>query len=49
MFKITGSKGFHITFKNDVTVSVQFGWGNYCNTYPDNEDMFTKGYSYKKD
>ena len=24
------NKGFHITFKNGVTVSVQFGIGNYC-------------------
>ena len=29
-FKITRNKGFHITFDNDVTVSVQFGAGNYC-------------------
>ena len=29
MFKITDGKGFHITFKNGVTVSVQFGYGNY--------------------
>jgi hypothetical protein len=30
MFKITHKKGFHITFENDYTVSVQFGPGNYC-------------------
>jgi len=29
-FKITDHKGFHITFKNEITVSVQFGPGNYC-------------------
>jgi hypothetical protein len=29
-FRITGGKGFHITFPNRWTVSVQFGWGNYC-------------------
>lgn len=29
-FKITGNKGFHITFPNGWTVSVQFGPGNYC-------------------
>jgi hypothetical protein len=34
-FKITGGKGFHITFKNGVTVSVQFGGGNYCDYYDD--------------
>ena len=33
MFKITGSKGFHITFENGYTVSVQFGGGNYCDNY----------------
>jgi hypothetical protein len=35
MFRITDTKGFHITFKNGVTVSVQFGWGNYCGDYPE--------------
>lgn len=29
-FAITGARGFHVTFKNGVTVSVQFGAGNYC-------------------
>jgi hypothetical protein len=33
MFKITDSKGFHITFDNGYTVSVQFGAGNYCDNY----------------
>lgn len=33
MFKITGNKGFHITFENGYTVSVQFGPGNYCDNY----------------
>jgi len=33
MFKITNGKGFHITFKNGYTVSVQFGPGNYCQNY----------------
>jgi hypothetical protein len=32
-FKITGKKGFHITFENGYTVSVQFGPGNYCDNY----------------
>lgn len=32
-FKITGNKGFHITFANGVTVSVQFGVGNYCDNH----------------
>lgn len=30
MFKITDSKGFQMTFANGITVSVQFGEGNYC-------------------
>lgn len=33
MFRITSNKGFHITFKNGYTVSVQFGPGNYCDNY----------------
>ncbi len=33
MFRITGGKGFQVTFKNEVTVSVQFGVGNYCKDY----------------
>lgn len=30
MFRITRGCGFHITFENGYTISVQFGWGNYC-------------------
>jgi hypothetical protein len=30
MFKVTDGKGFHITFANGWTVSVQWGMGNYC-------------------
>ena len=30
MFRITDGKGFHIEFENGVTVSIQFGPGNYC-------------------
>jgi len=32
-FKTTGNKGFHITFANGWTISVQFGGGNYCDNY----------------
>jgi len=32
-FRITGSKGFHLTFPNGYTVSVQFGGGNYGSNY----------------
>lgn len=30
MFRITDRKGFQVTFENGWTVSVQFGYGNYC-------------------
>ena len=33
MFKITDGKGFHMTFANGWTVSVQWGAGNYCPNY----------------
>lgn len=29
-FRVTGRKGFHVTFENGWTVSVQFGVFNYC-------------------
>lgn len=32
-FAICGTKGFSITFANNVRVSVQFGPGNYCSNY----------------
>lgn len=32
-FGITHGKGFHVTFDNGWTVSVQFGPGNYCENY----------------
>ena len=38
MFSIYRGKGFHVTFENDVTVSVQFGYGNYC----ENRDEYEK-------
>jgi len=33
LFRITGSRGFHIRFDNGVCVSVQFGGGNYGDNY----------------
>ncbi len=33
MFRITEAKGFHVTFENGWTVSVQFGAGNYGDNY----------------
>jgi hypothetical protein len=29
-FGISGGKGFHMSFANGWCISVQFGWGNYC-------------------
>lgn len=34
MFRSIRNKGFHMTFPNGWTISVQFGIGNYCNGYP---------------
>lgn len=39
MFAITRHCGFHMTFENGVTLSVQFGPGNYCERrYPHDHD-----------
>lgn len=47
-FKITGNKGFHITFSNGVTVSVQFGVGNYCQHHNNSFDLMgTKKDNYR--
>jgi len=32
-FRITHNKGFHITFPNGLTLSTQFGGGNYCENH----------------
>ena len=42
-FAVTGGKGFHMTFKNNWTVSVQFGPRNYC----ENQD-YTRVKDYEK-
>ena len=41
MFKITRGTGFQMTFENGWTISVQFGYGNYCDNYrhPDGFDF----------
>lgn len=38
-FKVTDGKGFHICFANGYTVSVQFGYGNYCDNYDLDQDL----------
>lgn len=35
MLRITNQKGFQLTFENGWTVSIQFGFGNYCANYDD--------------
>ena len=32
-FKIINGRGFHITFRNGYTISVQWGPGNYADNY----------------
>ena len=32
-FSNTGGKGFHLTFDNNWTISVQFSGGHYCDNY----------------
>ena len=41
MFKITRGTGFQMTFENGWTISVQFGYANYCdnNRHPDGFDF----------
>lgn len=40
MFVSTMRKGFQMTFKNGLTVSVQWGAGNYCqNHFPEDMDF----------
>ena len=39
-FVSTMRKGFHMTFENGLTVSVQWGAGNYCdNHFPKDRDF----------
>jgi len=40
-FRATGNKGFQMVFENGWTISVQFGYGNYCDNYqhPDGFDF----------
>ena len=44
-FRITDGKGFGLTFENGWTVSVQWGWGNYC----DNFRRSDLDYAYSRD
>lgn len=41
-FAVTGGKGFHIQLSNGWNLSVQFGYGNYCeNRYERDGDALT--------
>ena len=33
MFKVTGNKGFHLTFDNGYNISIQWGAMNYADHY----------------
>jgi len=35
MIKVNRNKGFHLEFKNGLTISVQFGSNNYCSNRTD--------------
>ena len=39
MFKISSNSGFWLEFENGLTLSVQFGYGNYCDNY-NRKDLF---------
>jgi hypothetical protein len=44
MLKITRGTGFQLNFENGWTISVQFGYGNYCDNYHHPEGFdFGKG------
>ena len=48
-FSNTGGTGFHLTFDNNWTVSVQFSGGHYCDNYTESwnfaREQATKGAS----
>ena len=43
-FRVTGNRGFQMQFENGWTISVQFGYGNYCGNY-----HHPGGYNFTKD
>lgn len=50
MFKSCQNKGFHMTFANGLTISVQFGPFNYCdqrstfpNARPEDQEIWKSG------
>lgn len=46
MFNMTGNNGFHLTFANGWTASIQWEYGNYCdNRNNDKADKYSAVYS----
>lgn len=43
MFKSTKNTGFHMTFNNGLTISVQFGYGMHCEHYDNIDAMMARG------
>jgi len=43
-FRVTRNKGFQMVFENGWTISVQFGYGNYCDNY-----QHPDGFEFAKD
>ena len=41
-FGCTHNRGFHMTFNNGITISVQFGRGNYCERRDGSYDAYNK-------
>ncbi len=41
-FRTCDNKGFQLTFPNGVTLSTQFGWGNYCSNRDKEIPDYTK-------
>ena len=41
-FESTMRKGFHMTFENGLTISVQWGAGNYCDNHFHRDFTFSK-------
>ena len=47
MLKDTQGKGFQLTFSNGLTISVQFGYGNYCENHVKKTEDKPNLYSYE--
>ena len=43
MFEICNNKGFLVTFPNGITLSTQFGGGDFCMNFDDPVENYTEG------